>query len=264
MTPFCRGTVYCLFTFIALVRWYIDRAERQAVAQRLVQLYKAAREGPVFCRTQRFNIQILLESIQRLYLHEAPDNDSVLPLLIATTNTATWLLNLLEPRGSFYNRWLWVSKGPEIESAFRALNDKTRLLQLHITERTYNIVAHVRKDIKNMGPYINDSPSKTSQSLQTSDSSNVSELSDDPTVAPGETPPSSAIDKKEQVHTKITANNNTAAKETQQSIANGWGCKLGSAEINASGNEGGERAQHAVANAGEPKMAPISPKKEHQ
>lgn len=140
----------------------------QAVAQRLVQLYKAAQEGPVFCRTQRFNIRILLESIQRLCLQEAPDNDSILPLLIATENTATWLLNLLEPKGTFYNCWLWVSKGPEIESAFRALNDKTRLLQLHITERTYNIVAHVREDIKNMNKNINDRPCKITESVSAS------------------------------------------------------------------------------------------------
>ena len=125
-------------------------AYSHGVAQRLKQLYKAAQEGPRFCRSQRCNIEFLLESIQRLCIAETPDTDCVFPLLIATAKLAISLLNLLEPRSTFYNRWLWVSKGQEIQSAFRALNDKTRLLQLHISERTYNILEHMQKDIQQM------------------------------------------------------------------------------------------------------------------
>lgn len=128
------------------------------VVQRLVQLHKFAQEGSAFCRTQRSNIGFLLESIQRICTVEAPDTDSILPLLIATAGLATSLLILLKPKGSFYHRWLWISKGQEIESAFSALNDKTRLLQLHITEKTYSIVTHVQKDIKHMNQSHNNCP----------------------------------------------------------------------------------------------------------
>ena len=121
-----------------------------AVARRLIQLHKAAMDGPSFCRTQRFNIKFLLQSVQRICIDEASNIDSLLPLLIATANVATLLLRLLQPTGTFYNHWLWISKGPAIESSFRALNDKTRLLQLYITERTYNVVQHVRNDIIHM------------------------------------------------------------------------------------------------------------------
>ena len=120
------------------------------VIRHLVQLYKAAQEGPSFCRVQHFNIGILLESVQRICTNETQNTDSILPLLIATTELACSLLNWLQPKGALHNRWLWISKAREIESLFCALNDKTRLLQFHITERTYNIVSHVQKDIKHM------------------------------------------------------------------------------------------------------------------
>ena len=125
-------------------------AYSHVVAKRLIQLHKAAQEGPSFCRAQRFNIGFLLESIQRISADESPNTDSILPLLIATANLATLLLKLLKPRGTFYNYLLWASKGQEIEHAFHALNDKTRLLQLHISERTYNIMTDVRREMETM------------------------------------------------------------------------------------------------------------------
>ena len=135
------------------------------VVQRLVQLYKAAQEGSSFCRTQRSNIVFLLESIQRICTEEALDTDSILPLLIATAGLATSLLILLKPKGTWNNCWLWISKGHEIESAFSALNDKTRLLQLHITEKTYNIVTRVQQDIKHMNQSLDSCPSQMDQSV---------------------------------------------------------------------------------------------------
>ena len=140
-------------------------AYSHVVAQRLVQLYKAAQEGPSCCRTQQSNIRFLLELIQRICTDEAPNTDAILPLLIATVNLANSLLRLLQPKGTLYNRWLWISKGQEIESKFCALNDKTRLLQLHITERTYSIVAHVQKDIRHMNQSLEYRPSHMDQSV---------------------------------------------------------------------------------------------------
>ena len=125
-------------------------AYSHVVARRLIQLHQAAQEGPSFCKAQRFNISFLLVSIQRIGVGENPNTDSLLPLLIATANLATSLLKLLVPKGTFYNDLLWTSKGQEIESAFRALNDKTRLLQLHISERTYNLIRAVQQDIETM------------------------------------------------------------------------------------------------------------------
>ena len=133
------------------------------VVQRLVQLYKAAQEGSSFCRTQRSNIGFLLESIQRVCTEEAPDTDSILPLLIATAGLATSLLILLKPKGTLYNYWHWISKGHEIESTFSALNDKTRLLQLHITEKTYSIVTRVQKDMAHMNQSLDTRPSQMDQ-----------------------------------------------------------------------------------------------------
>ena len=131
--------------------------------RQLVQLYKAAQEGSSFCRTQRFNIGFLLESIQRICTEEAPDTDSILPLLIATAGLATSLLILLKPKGTWRNSWHLIAKGHEIESAFSALNDKTRLLQLHITEKTYNIVTRVQKEIKHMNQSLTSRPSQGDQ-----------------------------------------------------------------------------------------------------
>lgn len=129
-------------------------AYSHVVAKRLMQLQKAAQDGPSFCRAQRFNIRFLLETIQRICADESPNTDSILPLLITTANLATLLLKLLKPKGTFYNYLLWASKGQEIENAFRALNDKTRLLQLHILERTYNLMRNVQRDIKTMNPSV--------------------------------------------------------------------------------------------------------------
>lgn len=120
------------------------------VTQRLVQLFKAVQEGPQVCRQQGSNIRFLLDLIRRICDSEAPDIDAILPLLISTANIANSLLNLLQPPSTLYSRWLWISKGGEIEDTFRALNDKTRLLQLHISERTYSIVTNVQRDIKTM------------------------------------------------------------------------------------------------------------------
>ena len=131
--------------------------------RQLVHLYKAAQEGSSFCRTQRSNIGFLLESIQRICTEEAPDTDSILPLLIATAGLATSLLILLKPKGTWGSGWHWISKGHEIESAFSALNDKTRLLQLHITEKTYSVVARVQKDIKLMNQSLDSRPSQLDQ-----------------------------------------------------------------------------------------------------
>lgn len=140
-------------------------AYSHVASQRLVQLYKAVQEGPELCRTQRFNISFLLDSIQRICIciSKAPEIDIILPLLISTANLANTLLNLLQPQGALYNRWLWIVRGQEIENTFRALNDKARLLQLHITERTYNIVANVQKDIQTMSQNNNEVTSKESQ-----------------------------------------------------------------------------------------------------
>ena len=140
-------------------------AYSHVAAQRLVQLHKAAQNGPVFCRTQRSNIVFLLGSIQRICIDQAPNVEIILPLLIATANLATSLLNLLKPKGALYNHWLWVTKRQEIEDSFCALNDKTRLLQLHVTERVYSIVSHVHKDIKTMSQNLNDLSSQMDKSV---------------------------------------------------------------------------------------------------
>ena len=152
-------------------------AYSRVAAQRLVQLYKATQNGPVFCRTQRSNIVFLLESIQRICIDEAPNADTVLPLLIATVDLATSLLNLLKPKGPLYNHWLWVTKGQEIEDSFCALNDKTRLLQLHVTERIYKIVSHVHQDIKNMSQKLKKPPSQVDKSVCNTFHSQVKPLS---------------------------------------------------------------------------------------
>ena len=131
--------------------------------RQLVHLYKAAQEGSSFCRTQRSNIGFLLESIQRICTEETPDTDSILPLLIATAGLATSLLILLRPKGTWGSYWHWISRGHEIESAFSALNDKTRLLQLHITEKTYSVVSRVQKDIKHMNQSLDSRPSQVHQ-----------------------------------------------------------------------------------------------------
>jgi hypothetical protein len=120
----------------------------RSVTRCLVELYNTAQEGPAFCRDQSYSIRFLLASIQRICRLEAPDIDSILPILIAIANLASSLLNLLNPQGILRNKWLWVSKSQEIEKTFRALGEKTNLLQLHVAERTYTLVGHLKKDIQ--------------------------------------------------------------------------------------------------------------------
>lgn len=125
-------------------------AYTHVVARRLIQLYKAVQNGPQLYRTRRSHVLSLLDSIQRVCIGEAPDTDTIIPLLISTTELAHSLLYLLQPSGALCHLRPWSSKSDEIENTFQALNDKTRLLQLHITKRTYNIVATMQKDIKTM------------------------------------------------------------------------------------------------------------------
>ena len=111
--------------------------------KKLVGLYQAVQESATFCRTQSSNIRFLLEIIQRISSIGTPDCMTVLPVLISTTDLATSLLNVLRSKNTLQRYWLWLVRGPEIESGFKALGDKTRLLQLHITERTYTCVTQV-------------------------------------------------------------------------------------------------------------------------
>ncbi|KAL8728039.1 MAG: hypothetical protein Q9166_005639 [cf. Caloplaca sp. 2 TL-2023] len=224
------------------------------VSQRLVQLHKAVQEGPGFCRTQRSNICFLLESIQRICIGQAPDTVTILPLLIDTANVATSLLNLLKPKGTLYNHWLWVSKGEEIESAFRALNDKIRLLQLHITEGIYNTVSHVQKDIKTMSQNIDCPSSQMDQRRPpVSDSLNSPKgTTQDAAAAPTGMQTSSAVSisvKDKRGHVKITADENKAKDKARHSVATGWGKHALSADVTANKNEVAGDAIQDVANA---------------
>ena len=143
-------------------------AYSHVVTKRLIQLHKAAQEGPSFCKAQRFNIGFLLESIQRICTADSPNTESVLPLLISTANCATLLLSLLRPKGTVYNYLLWASKGQEIEAAFRALNEKTRLLQIYISERTYSLIRDVQRDIEAMNQSVKALPSPEDQPVRKS------------------------------------------------------------------------------------------------
>ena len=117
-----------------------------STTRRLIDLYKAAQEGPSFCREQSCNIRFLLRSIQRICSLEAPDTDSLLPLLISIADLSSSILNLLGPTGALRNKWLWVSKSRQFEEAFQALGEKTNLLQLCIAERTYTLVGAISRN----------------------------------------------------------------------------------------------------------------------
>ena len=121
-----------------------------ALVQRLVKLYKASSEAPSFCRNQRIMICFLLESVQRISLDDSLDIDIILPILVGITGLANSLLDLLEPKGIWYRHLHWISKGTDIDNGLRALNDKTHLLQLHMTERTHRVVARVHTDIERL------------------------------------------------------------------------------------------------------------------
>ncbi|KAL8778773.1 MAG: hypothetical protein Q9213_007253 [Squamulea squamosa] len=242
------------------------------VFQRLVQLRKAVQEGPDFCRTQRFNIGFLLESLRRISISQTSDAEIILPLLISTANIATSLLGLLEPRGSLCNHWLWVSKGQKIESAFRALNDKARLLQLHITERIYHAVTHVHKDIQTMSQKRSQSVSHSGQLVcmyhpsnpryplltilgsKDSPTSDLSNLRKDTMSNASAAPTSvhthsvSMLATYGQGHVDIGACENKASDNAKQSVANGWGKRAASANVNANKNEAHNDAEQDVAN----------------
>lgn len=227
-------------------------AYSHVVAQRLVQLYKAAQEGPSCCQTQRSNIRFLLELVQRICTDEAPKTEAILPLLIATLNLANSLLKLLQPKGTWYNHWLWVSKGQEIESTFSALNDKTRLLQLHITERTYNIITHVQKDIKQMNQGLKRQPrSNVDQSSPTSSLPTTSTSSQETQAAQAAMNSDSTAKANPnatgQGYSQIISNGNKA-KNGNQSVANGWGESKNPANVHSCDNEV-ENSQQIVAHA---------------
>lgn len=78
-------------------------AYSHVVARQLVQLHKVVQEGPQLYQRRRSHIILLLDSIQRICIGEAPDTDTIIPLLISTADLAHSLLSLLQPQGSFYN-----------------------------------------------------------------------------------------------------------------------------------------------------------------
>ncbi|KAL8685679.1 MAG: hypothetical protein Q9218_007605 [Villophora microphyllina] len=200
-------------------------AYSHVVAKRLVQLHKVVQEGPQLYRTQRSHISFLLDSIQRICISEAPDTETILPLLISTAHLAHSLLNLLQQQGALYHLRLWASKGDEIETTFRALKDKACLLQLHITERTYNIVANVQKDI--MSAMNQSKGVDTSKELQP---------------------------KQEAGHLELKANGNKADGEGGiQRVANGWGTGTGATswKVEASENEKKGTSGQFIAEHGE-------------
>ncbi|KAL8822318.1 MAG: hypothetical protein Q9191_006944 [Dirinaria sp. TL-2023a] len=228
-------------------------AYSQVVAQRLLKLHKAAQDGPSLYQTQRSNISCLLGIIRRIGTHEALNSDDIFPLLIATASDVNSLLNLLRPKDIWYDHWFWVvSKSNEIDSTFRALNDKTRLLQVHITERTYSLVTHVQEDTKHIGRCLNSRPARMTQPssrpnqkaqlIPSSDKLPISNAMANSNAYPE--PQSSG-----QNHVKITASGCKAATQAEQLVANGWGSHATSAEVNASKAEAEKSARQSVANA---------------
>ena len=119
--------------------------------RQLTKLYDATKEDAGFYRVQRYNLTFLLQAIQHISLDHSRDTERLLPLLIEIADLTTSLIKLLKPQGSLARSLHWFVKSQEIESTFNTLNEKTRLLQLHLSERTYSIVAHIHRDIKDMG-----------------------------------------------------------------------------------------------------------------
>ena len=118
-------------------------AYSRCAAQHLIDLYKATQDGPTFCQEQSYKVRLLQHSIQRIATAETTDSNLILPLFISIADQANILLKLLGQRGLLRNKWLWVIKGGEIEKAFQALDDKSNLLQLYLSERTYSIISNM-------------------------------------------------------------------------------------------------------------------------
>ncbi|KAL9582200.1 MAG: hypothetical protein Q9212_003435 [Teloschistes hypoglaucus] len=241
-------------------------AYTHVVARRLVQLYKAVQNGPQLYRTRRSHVLCLLDSVQRVSIGEAPDPDTILPLLISTTELAHSLLYLLQPQGALCHLRPWSSKSDEIESTFQALNDKTRLLQLHITERTYNLVATVQKDIKTMNEdkpikHSNESPSVCPR-LHLQSVSHLKSIGQ-PTYRlaqrdPHPKPIAQSTDTAQKTsgqgrgHLKLRANGNKADGDGGiQRVGNGWGLAATSYDVEANENEKKGTGSQTVAERGE-------------
>ncbi|KAI4193339.1 MAG: hypothetical protein LQ350_008366 [Teloschistes chrysophthalmus] len=241
-------------------------AYTHVVARRLVQLYKAVQNGPQLYRIRRSHVLSLLDSVQRVCIGEAPDTDTILPLLISTTDLAHSLLYLLQPQSALCHLRLWSSKSDEIESTFQALNDKSRLLQLHITERTYNIVATVQKDIKTMNEdkrvkNANESPPVCPKLLLQSVSSLKS--IEHPTYRLAQRDPhpktiEQSTDAAQQTsgqglgHLKLTVNGNKADGDGgMQRVGNGWGPAATSYDVEAKENVKSGAGSQIVAERGQ-------------
>ena len=121
--------------------------------KQLTKLYSATQGDAGFYQAQRCNLKFLLQTIQNICIHPSSGTERLLPLLVDTADLATSLIRLLKPQSFLARSLLWFVKSQEIESAFNTLNEKTRLLQLHISESTHTIVTHIQKDIKDMSEF---------------------------------------------------------------------------------------------------------------
>ncbi|KAL8632278.1 hypothetical protein Q9189_001950 [Teloschistes chrysophthalmus] len=216
-------------------------AYTHVVARRLVQLYKAVQNGPQLYRIRRSHVLSLLDSVQRVCIGEVPDTDTILPLLISTTELAHSLLHLLQPQSALCHLRLWSSKSDEIENTFQALNDKTRLLQLHITERTYDIVATVQKDIKTMNEdkcikNSNESPPRDPYLKTIEQSTDAAQQTSGQGLG----------------HLKLTVNGNKADGDGgMQRVGNGWGPAATSWDVEAKENVKNGTGSQIVAERGQ-------------
>ena len=120
-----------------------------SAVQYLNRLYKATQDGPSSIQDHGRNVSALITILSRLWEHDSLDLDLLVPLLIEITVVARHLSSSLTHLGPLRLSWILLTKGREIDDAFRAIHDKSELIQIHLSERSHAVLTRIHSGLFN-------------------------------------------------------------------------------------------------------------------
>ena len=126
-------------------------AYSSCVAGYLLRLYRAVQEGPSTVKDRLGNVKVLIGIVSRISNDISPDEELWIPLLIEIGTIAKALADLLDQRGQLRTAWTLIAKGDKIEDAFKALDEKNKLLLLYLTQQTHSTLYHIQSGLEHKG-----------------------------------------------------------------------------------------------------------------
>lgn len=117
-----------------------------SAVQSLLRLYQAVRAGPAAYRDQQSNVSILFSIICRIYQRDLVGEESISPLLSDIAKLARKIQALLEQKGFLGLNWALIVRPESLSEAFVSLDEKRKLLHLHLSERNQDALSQIRTD----------------------------------------------------------------------------------------------------------------------